>query len=66
MAGFADQVSWPVVLPLRAAAFRATGDELNARATYNILESLWRNANGRGAALRDSVTVWKGPADRGL
>jgi len=53
--GFNDQVAWSVVLPLRAEALRATGDELGARTIYRQLISVMSEANGAGISLRDSV-----------
>ncbi len=58
MAGFIDQVAWLEVLPLRAEAFRATGDGLSARNIYQTLSTILEDASGSRAALRDSVRSW--------
>ncbi len=58
MAGFADQVAWPDVWPLRARALRATGDPTGAQGAYRSLRRLLRHANGDRVALADSVERW--------
>jgi len=54
-AGFADQVAWPAVWHLAAAAHLANGDPLGAREIAHLLEPVFRDANGDGIAVRDSL-----------
>lgn len=57
LVGFADQVAWPTVLPLRVVAFQAIGDVAAAWRTYETYTRLLRAANGAGAVHRDSVLI---------
>lgn len=63
MAGFVDQVAWPEALVLRAGAHRALGQPDSARAVYGLLHGMLQDANGSGAALRDSVVAWLGQVE---
>ena len=60
MAGFVDQVAWPAIWPLAAAAHRAAGDQLKAREVAELLEPVFRDATGAGIALRDSLLALGG------
>ena len=53
--GYKDQVAWRIVLPLRAAAFRATGDPLGARNVDRALADALQDASGSAVSLRDSI-----------
>ncbi|MCH7876505.1 MAG: protein kinase [Gemmatimonadetes bacterium] len=53
--GYNDQVAWRIVLPLRAAAFRATGDPLGARNVDRALADALQDASGSAVSLRDSI-----------
>jgi tetratricopeptide (TPR) repeat protein len=54
-AGFVDQVGWPAIWPLAAAAYTALGDPLGAREIAELVEPALRDANGAGIAMRDSL-----------
>jgi len=60
MAGFVDQVGWPAIWPLAVAAHRAAGDQLEAREVAELLEPVFRDADGAGIALRDSLLTLGG------
>jgi hypothetical protein len=60
MAGFVDQVGWPAIWPLAAAAHRTLGDPLGAREVANLVEPAFRDANGAGVAIRDSLLALGG------
>jgi hypothetical protein len=53
--GFVDQVARLEALPLRVAALQARNDPLRARELAQRLLTLWRDADGTGPALRDSL-----------
>jgi len=58
MAGFIDQVAWTEVWPMRARALQSAGDVAGAREVYLELRDLLDDADGSGAAIRDSVEAW--------
>jgi hypothetical protein len=60
MAGFVDQVGWTVIWPLDAAASTAQGDPLGARTVADLVEPVFRDANGAGVAVRDSLRAFAG------
>jgi serine/threonine protein kinase len=64
MAGFIDQVAWPVIWPLVASAYRAAGDPLGGRDVANLLEPVFRDANGLGVPIRDSLLALRGTTGR--
>jgi serine/threonine-protein kinase len=53
--GFMDQVARLEALPLGVAALQARNDALRARELAQRLLTLWRDADGAGPALRDSL-----------
>jgi serine/threonine protein kinase/Tfp pilus assembly protein PilF len=55
MAGFVDQVAWPVIWPMAIDAHRASNDPLGARQIAELVEPAFSDANGGGTAVRDSV-----------
>ena len=55
MAAFIDQVAWPEILSIRAAAAVAANDLALARQTYQELIELLEEANGQGIALRENA-----------
>ncbi len=54
-AGFVDQVAWPAIWPLAAAASSPAGDPLRAREIAQLVEPVFRDADGAGTAVRDSI-----------
>ncbi len=62
MAGFVDQVAWPAIWPLTAAASVAAGDPLGAREVAALVEPVFRDADGSGTGVRDSLRAILGPS----
>jgi serine/threonine-protein kinase len=54
---FTDQVTRPVLGPLRVRALEATGDQLAARSLEALLAGALRDANGRWRSLADSLAA---------
>jgi tetratricopeptide (TPR) repeat protein len=57
MAGFVDQVTWPVIWPLAIEAHQASGDPLAAREVAALIEPVLRDANGDGTVIHDAVAA---------
>jgi hypothetical protein len=59
MAGFVDQIAWPVIWPL-AIRLQREADPLEARKLADLLRPVIKNANGSGVSIRDSLFIWAG------
>ena len=55
MAGVIDQVAWPEILRVKAAAALSANNMVLARTTYEQLAELLENANGGGIYLKDQA-----------